>query len=1075
MRTLIQILLLVFITSPLCAQLQLPAIVGDNMVLQRDKELRIWGWADPGSDVNLTFAGSDYETTTNASGEWELRMPAREAGGPYSMTITSGEESITLENILVGEVWLFSGQSNMVHYLDLHKERYAEEIKKADYTDIRQFLVPQNPVLTGPAEKLPPASWKEARGEDLLRFSVVGYFFAKAIHEEYDIPVGFINASVGGTPIEAWTSEEGLQEFPDLAGRIKENKDTAWVRSVNQHAGEVRRAYQNDLPEDQGLEASVPWFMPEANDADWRKINVPGYWEDQGVRDLNGIVWYRKEIMVSRAMAGKEVRVKLGRIVDADRLYVNGELVGQTYYQYPQRRYTIPAGLLKQGKNTLAVRIVNNGGKGGFIPDKPYYMVRGSDTLDLKGYWNYKVGAVYPDGPRVHSISLQNQPSALYNGMVAPYAGYPVRGICWYQGESNTWNPDKYARLQPALISDWREKWKDPELPFLYVQLPNFMEVNYSPSESNWAAFREAQRQSLEVSNTGMATAIDLGEWNDIHPGNKQPVGERLALLARSIAYGEDILAYGPQLNSTEIGDNSIILNFKNTGSGLVTDNGGNPQWFSVAGRDKEFQWAQARIDGESVILEQLPDDPVYVRYAWADNPAGGLLFNKEGLPASPFETTIGNPNAARDSIYQLTRDDHQQMMAQLGIDEMRPGPSGNPNASNAANSDESKVKSYELPDPLVMQNGKKVKNESAWENNRRPELVELFDREVYGRVPENVPSVAWQVLSEKDTMIGNYQAVEKMLLGVVDNSAHPEISVEIELQLVVPRNEDGPVPVIMEFGFIRWPWGPPPSSDNSILSSGEPAWKQQVLSRGWGYAILVPGSIQADNGAGLREGIIGLVNKGEYRKPDDWGSLRAWAWGASRALDYLETDEDVNSGKVAIEGLSRYGKAALVAMAYEPRFSLGFIGSSGAGGAKILRRNFGEQVENLTGSGEYHWFAGNFLRYGSEKTADDLPVDAHELIAMCAPRPVFISVGSPHVEGNWIDARGMYVAAAEAGEVYELYGKKGLNTAAYPPLGQPVTSGEIAFRQHAGGHSTGPNWSTFLAWACRYWGDCKL
>jgi hypothetical protein len=415
-------------------------------------------------------------------------------------------------------------------------------------------------------------------------------------------------------------------------------------------------------------------------------------------------------------------------------------------------------------------------------------------------------------------------------------------------------------------------------------------------------------------------------------------------------------------------------------------------------------------------------------------------------------------------------------MEQQLGITiPNRPGPSGNPNAENAANSDETHVNEYTLPDPLVLKNGKPVKTSDDWWKKRRPEIVEDFESEIYGGLPENIPTVTWKVISVKDTTIGNYPIKEKTLRGIVDNSSYPDIKVEIELVMATPANFSKPVPLVLEFGFIRWPFGniqepqTPP-----IFNANEPNWKEQLISRDYGYAILVPNSIQADNGAGLRSGIIGLVNKGEPRQPDDWGALRAWAWGASKAIDYFETDDDVDADRLAIEGLSRYGKAAIVAMAFDSRISLGFIGSSGAGGAKILRRVFGEQVENLASSGEYHWFCGNFIKYASVLTPDDLPVDAHELVALCAPRPVFISSGSPQVEGQWVDAKGMFLAGAHAGPVYTLLGKKDLGTMDFPILGTALTDGDIAFRQHAGGHTTGPNWSTWIAWACRYWGDCR-
>lgn len=420
--------------------------------------------------------------------------------------------------------------------------------------------------------------------------------------------------------------------------------------------------------------------------------------------------------------------------------------------------------------------------------------------------------------------------------------------------------------------------------------------------------------------------------------------------------------------------------------------------------------------------------------------------------------------SAARAAMMAATAQDHQRMMQLLGITSLRPGPSGNPQAPNAANSDEAHVPPYILPDPLVMANGRRVRDARAWWRTRRPEIVELFDREIYGRVPRNVPRVTWRVAEANRDTNGAFPVIVKRLVGHVDNSAYPSIDVNIEMTLATPADANGPVPVMMEFGFIFPPGfrppGPPPTG---------PTWQQQVLAKGWGYAVIVPTSYQADNGAGLTQGIIGLTNRGQPRKPDDWGALRAWAWGASRALDYLETDPAVDARQVGIEGLSRYGKAALVAMAYEPRFAAGFIGSSGAGGAKILRRVFGEQVENLASSGEYHWFAGNFIRYAGPLTPNDLPVDAHELVAMCAPRPVFISVGSPTVEGNWVDGRGTFIAGVNAGPVYALLGKRGLGTATFPPMETALVDGEIAFRQHIGGHTTGPNWPAFLDWAGRY------
>jgi hypothetical protein len=415
-------------------------------------------------------------------------------------------------------------------------------------------------------------------------------------------------------------------------------------------------------------------------------------------------------------------------------------------------------------------------------------------------------------------------------------------------------------------------------------------------------------------------------------------------------------------------------------------------------------------------------------------------------------------------------------MMDLLHITSMRRGPDGDPKSPNAANYDELKATTYtSLPDPLVLNAGKKVTTAKVWWDKRRPEIVELFDNEVFGRVPTVTPKVHWEVTGVTKEKVGETPALTKNLVGQVDNSSYPLITVNISLTLTVPANASGPVPVIMEFGWSAEQLASMRSHFTEAQlaaiagTGGGPTWQQQVLAKGWGYAILIPISVQADNGAGLTEGIIGLVNKGQPRKLDDWGALRAWAWGASRALDYFATDKSVDAKQVGIEGLSRYGKAALVAMAYDQRFAIGFIASSGEGGAKILRRTFGEQIENVASTSEYHWMAGNFLKYAGPLTGNDLPVDAHELIALCAPRPVFISAGSLQVEGGWIDGKGMFLGAVGAGPVYKLLGKKDLGTDEFPPMETTLIDGEIAFRQHSAGHTAGPNWPTFLTFASRY------
>ncbi len=408
-------------------------------------------------------------------------------------------------------------------------------------------------------------------------------------------------------------------------------------------------------------------------------------------------------------------------------------------------------------------------------------------------------------------------------------------------------------------------------------------------------------------------------------------------------------------------------------------------------------------------------------------------------------------------------------MLDQLGVKALRPGPSGNESAPNAANYDESKANPFpNLPDVLKLKSGQKVTTGDMWWKQRLPEIIEDFEREVLGRVPENVPKVTWTVTSMADTMVGAYPAISKQLVGHVDNSSYPQINVDIEMTVVTPAHAKGPVPVMMMFTYPRGalPVRPP-------VAGADPPATEQLIADGWGYASIVPVSIQADNGAGLTTGIIGLANKGQPRKPDDWGALRAWAWGASRGLDYLATDKAVDVRHVGIEGVSRYGKAALVAMAFDRRFAVALIGSSGEGGAKLHRRNWGEAVENLTATGEYHWMAGNFLKYGAaeasfgSKNAGDLPVDAHELIALCAPRLTFISYGVPEKgDAKWLDQEGSFMAAVAAGPVFKLLGARDLGTAQMPPVNVGLLDGELAWRQHDGGHTDGPNWKYFLVWA---------
>ncbi len=457
----------------------------------------------------------------------------------------------------------------------------------------------------------------------------------------------------------------------------------------------------------------------------------------------------------------------------------------------------------------------------------------------------------------------------------------------------------------------------------------------------------------------------------------------------------------------------------------------------------------------------------------------------------------LGQTAPAVDPAAWTTAQDHADMMQQLGITKLRPGPSGRDGQPNPANYDPAKANPFpDLPELLVTKTGTKINTAAQWSQLRRPEIVEDFEREVIGRVPKNAPKVTWEVTKTVNTEVGGIPVVAKQVIGHVANSAHPAITVDIRMAVVVPAAAKKPVPALMMFGGGLMPGEQPQFGRGGAAKKGDgkttpeapkkaapvfadPPSTEQLIAAGWGYVSISTTSIQADNGAGLTKGIIGLTNKGQPRKPDDWGSLRAWAWGAARGLDYLETDSAVDAKRVGIEGVSRYGKAALVTMAFEPRFAVVLVGSSGEGGAKLHRRNFGEAVENLTGSGEYHWMAGNFLKYGTaeskfgSKNAGDIPVDAHQLIALCAPRPTFVSYGIPERgDANWLDQQGSYMATVAAGPAFRLLGVRDLGdkndyrVAKMPPVNHGLLDGQLAWRQHDGGHEDRTNMKHFIAWA---------
>ncbi len=613
-------LLFLLLSFSAFADVKLPSLVSNGMVLQRDIPVKIWGWANPGEKVTVSFKGKKIRSSADAMGNWSATLPATPAGGPYEILVNE----IRLQDVLFGDVWLCSGQSNMVLNMERVKEKYSTDIASANYPQIRNFFIPTAISKIDVKQDLPASSWLPVNPENVLLMGAVSYFFARDLYAKYQVPIGIINSSVGGTPIESWISEDGLKEFPAYM------KDTT-------HTSASPPAPRKSA--DRGL--SEKWASPAYLPKGWKRFAIPGFWEDQGLRDLNGVVWFRREIEIPSSLAGMPAKLFMGRIVDADQVFVNGEQVGNVTYQYPPRRYTVKNGLLKAGKNLVVIRVTNTSGKGGFVPDKQYELIVGNQTIDLQGDWEYKVGEVFPPVTEKPAPSAYT-PTALYNAMIAPFLPYSLKGFVWYQGESNVGKPGVYESLLPALANDWRTKFKQPELPFLYVQLPGFQDRNFLPSESNMAVLREGQLKSLNIPRSGMAVTLDLGEWNDIHPLTKKPIGERLALAARKIAYGENIVSSGPIYESNAIEGNRIRIRFRETGSGLAIKKTDEDEltYFAIAGKDKKFVWAKAIIERNTVVVwSDEVAEPMYVRYGWADNPDGANLINVEGLPASPFRT----------------------------------------------------------------------------------------------------------------------------------------------------------------------------------------------------------------------------------------------------------------------------------------------------------------------------------------------------------------------------------------------------------------------------------------------------
>jgi sialate O-acetylesterase len=613
------------------AKIKLPALVSDGMVLQRNQRLNVWGKADTGEKVEIKFINKKYSTTADQAGNWKIQLPEQKAGGPYTMTINE----ITLKDILIGDVWLASGQSNMELPMRRLTPLYADEIKNAKNQNIRFFTVPQKYNFKSPQAELDGGRWEATNPQTILNFSGVAYFFAKELSEKNKVAVGIIHTSLGGSPIQAWMDENSLKKYPEYLDEAKKWQNDGLIKSTESTEQALSKAWYTELDQSD-IGFNQHWENFDLNDSDWKTMNIPGSWEDKE-GSFEGSVWFRKEINLTKNQAGKAAFLNLGRIKDADVTYINGTKVGNVTYEYPPRWYNIPAGILKEGKNVIAVRITNGSGKGQFIADKPYYLDIDGNKIDLKTEWKYKVGAKMEKMAPGQTF-IRWKPTGLYNAMIHPLINYNIKGAIWYQGESNTGKPKEYGDLLTTMILDWRNKWNQKDLPFFTVQLANFMEPKNQPVESNWAELRDQQRQvSLKVPNTGLAVIIDLGEWNDIHPLDKKTVGDRLALQALKVAYKKNITADGPVYQSMKVEGNKIILSFRPGTDDFepVSELKG----FAIKGKDGKYEWAKAKIESNKIIVwNDTISNPISVRYDWADNPDGNLK-NKTGLPASPFTT----------------------------------------------------------------------------------------------------------------------------------------------------------------------------------------------------------------------------------------------------------------------------------------------------------------------------------------------------------------------------------------------------------------------------------------------------
>jgi len=635
--TVLLMLLFVLAGSNAGGNVKMPQIFSDNMVLQREVPVNIWGTADAGERVRVSFQNQAKTVRADRDGRWMVTLDPLSHGGPFTMTI-AGKNTITYNNILVGDVWLGSGQSNM-EWPVIRSANPEEEIKMANHPNIRIFTVPRR-MSTRPLDNLAGGEWLVCTPENIPNFSAVAYYFGRHLHYGLDVPIGLINSSWGGTVAETWISREAILTHNDFRETVNRGLELDFEK-VQGEALRKREEWALGMERDD-LGNQQNWQDPAFDDSGWDRMILPGLWEATKLPDLDGKVWFRKEITLTRQQAQQNMVLNLGPIDDSDFTYVNGQLAGKTIDRYSdERNYEVPSGLLKEGRNVIAVRVIDTGGGGGLWGDPgQLFFNAGTGKISLAGEWRYNIG-VRSTAPPQAASGPNIFPSLLFNGMIKGLLPFNIRGVIWYQGESNTGRHKQYQTLFPLLINDWRKQWNNPDMPFLWVQLANYMKPTHLPGDSDWARLREAQTMTLSLPKTGQAVAIDIGEADDIHPRNKQDVGKRLALAALKVSYAKDIVYSGPVYKSMKVDGSTIRIEFDHIGGGLkAIDKYGYLKGFAIAGDDRVFRWAKARLDGNQVIVYNADvRNPVAVRYAWGNNPDDANLYNAEGLPANPFRT----------------------------------------------------------------------------------------------------------------------------------------------------------------------------------------------------------------------------------------------------------------------------------------------------------------------------------------------------------------------------------------------------------------------------------------------------